>query len=122
MFILHGVDDGHAAVDAALLAAPEGRSHGGRVEPDTAANVCISGKGGKHAAVFQLVPAGLGVLGHQTVIGHQLRQAVQAAAGAHKAVKHAACSQHIHGLLAPAATDFQIAQALRQGNAEVHIP
>ena len=121
VLILHGVHDGKAAVDAALLAAPEGGCRGRRVEPDAAADGVVPGQGGKGAAVFQLVPAGLGVLCHKAVVGHQLCKAVQTAAGAHEAVEHAPRCQHVHGLLAPAAAHFQVAQALRQGNAKVHV-
>ena len=121
-FIRCRIYDGKAAVDAALLAAPEGGCRGRRVEPDAASNLRVSEQGGKGAAVFQLVPAGLGVLCHKAVVGHQLCKAVQTAAGAHKAVEHGARCQHVHGLLAPAAADFQIFHALfRQGDAEVYV-
>ena len=91
------------------------------MKPNTAADACICGQSGEHAAVFQLVPAGFGVLGHKAVIFHQPGKRAQTAAGAHKPIEHGACCQHVHRFLAPAAPDFQIAQTLRQRNAEVHV-
>ena len=121
-FVRCRVHDGKAAVDAALLAVPEGSSRGRRVEPDAASNLRVREQGGEGAAVFQLISTSLGVLGYKAVVGHQLCKAVQTAAGAYKAVEHAPRGQHVHGLLPPAAADFQIFHAFfRQGDAKVHV-
>ena len=121
MFILHRIDDGKSAVDAAFQSAPEGCCGCRWMETYPAANVCICRQGGKHAAVLQLVPAGFGILSYKTIILHQPGKAIQTAAGAHKSIKHGARCQNIHGFLTPAAAYFQIVQALRQGNAKVYV-
>ena len=92
------------------------------MEPDAASNLRVREQGGEGAAVFQLISTSLGVLGYKAVVGHQLCKAVQTAAGAYKAVEHAPRGQHVHGLLPPAAADFQIFHAFfRQGDAKVHV-
>ena len=121
VLVLYRVNDDKAAVDAPLLAVPE-RGGGGRgVEADAAADVRICGQGGEHAAVFQLISAGFGVGGNQTVVGHQLLQPAQRAAVAHKAIEHTAGCQRVHRFLSPVAADLQLAQPLGQRNAKVHV-
>ena len=119
LLIRHGVDDGKPAIDAPFLPAPQRSRRGGAVETDPAADGIIGGEGGKHTAVFQLVPAGFAVLGDQPVVGHHLGQGLGALA--HKAVKHAARSQHVYGFLAPVAADLQLFDAAGQRNADVYI-
>lgn len=91
------------------------------MEVDAAADIRICGQCGEHAAVFQLIPAGFGVGGNQTVICHQLLQAVQRTAVAHKTIEHTAGCQRVHCLLSPVAADLQLAQPLGQRNAKVHV-
>ena len=119
LLIRHGVDDGKPAVDAPFLPAPQRSRRGGAVETDPAADGIIGGEGGKHTAVFQLVPAGFAVLGDQPVVGHHLGQGLGVLAN--KAVKHAARSQHVYGFLAPVAPDLQLFDAAGQRNADVYI-
>ena len=119
LLIRHGVNDGKPAVDAPFFAAPQSRRCGGAVEPDAAADGIVGVQRGEHAAVFQLIPACLAVFSNQPVIGHQLGQGF--GVFAYKTIKHAACSQHIHGFLAPVAADLQLFDAAGQRNADVYI-
>ena len=112
LLIRHGVNDGKPAVDASFFAVPQSRRCGGAVEPDAAADGIVGVQRGEHAAVFQLIPAGLAVFSNQPVIGHQLGQGF--GVFAYKTVKHAARSQHIHGFLAPVAADLQLFDAAGQ--------
>ena len=121
LFVLHGVDDGKAAVDPAFLAAPQGSGRSRGVKADATADVRICGQCGEHASVFQLIPAGFGVGCSQTVVGHQLLQPVQCAAVAHKTIEHTAGCQRVHCLLSPVAADLQTAQTLRQRKTKVHV-
>ena len=113
VLVLCCVDDGQPAVDAPFLAVPERGGRGRGVEANAAADVRICGQGGEHAAVFQLISAGLGIGRNQTVICHQLLQPVQRAAVAHKAIEHTAGCQCIHCLLSPVAAHLQLVQPLR---------
>ena len=121
VLVLYCVDDGKAAVDAPLLAVPERGGRGRGVEADAATDIRICGQGGEHTAVFQLIPAGLGVGRNQTVVVHQLLQPVQRAAAAHKAIEHTAGSQRVHRFLPPVTAHLQLTQPLGQCNAKVHV-
>nr|DAE29733.1 MAG TPA: hypothetical protein [virus sp. ctJLD79] len=118
-----GVHDGKAALDAPLLAAPQGGGGDGRVKADAAFQRRIRRQRGEHAAVFQLAPARLGILRDEPVALHQLRQQLRVGlVRPHKAVKHGPGGQHIHGLLAPAAPHLQIPQPRGEGNAQIDVP
>ena len=121
MLIRHGVNDRQPAGNAPLLAAPQRCRRGRGVESYLAADGRIRRQRRERTAVLQLIPAGLAVLGDQPVVRDQPVQHSIVAAAAHKAVKHAAGGQHVHGLLSPAAPDLKVADALRQCDPKVHV-